>query len=73
MNLANHYSVLGNREDPVSCQAVNTGLFATGKMYNHVAWYAAGKDSSNDFVGNYHDQYLSYARKTGNGGPGSLK
>lgn len=73
MSLANHFEVLGNREDAVSCQAVNTGLYATGKMFNHVAWYGAGRDSSNDFVGNYHGQYLSYARKTGKGGAGSLK
>jgi hypothetical protein len=42
-------------------------------MFDHVAWYGAGKDASNDFVGNYHGQYLSYARKTGKGGAGSLK
>ena len=72
MSLANHFEVMGNREDAVSCQAVNTGFFAAAKQFDHVAWISAGKDASNDFVGNYHGQYLSYGRKTGKGGAGSL-
>jgi hypothetical protein len=73
MSLANYYNVTGHREHPVGCQAVNTGLFATAKEFGKVGWFAAGSDSNNDFMGEYHGVQLCYGRKTGKGGPRSLK
>jgi hypothetical protein len=48
-------------------------MFAIAKDNDKVGWIGAGGDSNNDFSGNYHDIFLSYGRKSGFGGDGSLK
>lgn len=73
MHLANNYNVTGFKQDVVCCQALNTGLYAAAKFYERTVWIGAGSDSNNDYVGNYHGLYLSYARKSGFGGYGDLK
>jgi hypothetical protein len=47
-------------------------MFAIAKGSGKVGWIGAGGDSDNDYSGNYHDIFLSYARKTGFGGDGDL-
>merc|ERR1712083_432204 len=72
MNLANLYNITGHKQEPIGCQAMNTGLFATCLFSQRVAWIGAGSDAENDFAGYYHGMMMSYARKTGYGGKGSL-
>ena len=48
-------------------------MFAIAKESGKVGWIGAGGDSNNDFSGNYHDIFLSYGRKSGYGGDGTLK
>jgi hypothetical protein len=73
MTLGNMYSITGHKEQAINCQAVNTGMFAIAKQVNKIGWIGAGGDANNDFSGNYHDIFLSYGRKSGFGGDGSLK
>ena len=72
MNLANLYNITGHKHEPIGCQAMNTGLFATCLNSKRVAWLGVGSDVDNDFAGRYHALWMSYARKTGYGGKGSL-
>lgn len=72
MTLANLYNITGHKQEMISCQALNTGLFATAMDSRRVAWISAGRDADNDFAGKYHHIWMSYARKTGYGGRGSL-
>lgn len=51
---------------------MNTGLFATSIYSQRTTWVGVGHDADNDFAGRYHGLYMSYARKTGYGGKGSL-
>ena len=73
MNLANNYEIAGHKHQAISCNAINTGLFATGVDSKKVVWVNAGFDVDNDFSGRYHSEMMfSYARKSGYGGEGSL-
>jgi len=72
MNMANLYEVAGNKRQEINCQAMNTGLFSAAKDTKSAGWIAAGSDPDNDFYGRYHHMMLSYARKTGSQGYGSL-
>ena len=72
MTLANLYDITGHKEQVIGCQAMNTGLFATAMESRRVEWIGAGGDADNDFAGKYHQLWLSYARKTGYSGEGSL-
>lgn len=47
-------------------------MFAVAREKMGVGWIGAGGDSENDFSGNYHDIFLSYGRKSGFGGDGTL-
>ena len=51
---------------------MNTGLFATSIYSQRTTWIGVGSDPDNDFAGKYHALWLSYARKTGYSGKGSL-
>ena len=51
---------------------MNTGLFATSIYSQRTTWIGVGSDADNDFAGKYHGIYMSYARKTGYVGEGSL-
>ena len=51
---------------------MNTGLFATSIYSQMTTWIGVGGDAENDFAGHYQGLWLSYARKTGYGGKGSL-
>jgi hypothetical protein len=72
MTLGNMYSITGHKQQAISCQATNTGMFAVAREKMGVGWIGAGGDSNNDFSGNYHDIFLSYGRKSGFGGDGDL-
>ena len=72
MFLGNAYSITGHKEQPINCQAVNTGMFSIAKHTEKVGWIGAGGDSNNDFSGSYHDIFLSYGRKSGFSGDGNL-
>ena len=70
--MANLYEVAGNKRQEINCQAMNTGLFSAAKDTRTAGWIAAGSDPDNDFYGRYHHMMLSYGRKTGAHGDGSL-
>jgi len=72
MTLANLYEITGHKQQAVGCQAMNTGLFATAMESGRVEWIGAGSDADNDFAGKYHWLWLSFARKSGYSGKGSL-
>jgi hypothetical protein len=72
MQMANNYDVYGTRQEAVGCQAVNTGLFGAALTNKKTGWISAGGDADNDYVSVYHGMRLSYGRKSGSGGPGSL-
>ena len=71
MQLANNYEVYGIKEQAVSCQAVNTGLFGAALTHKKTGWISVGGDADNDYAADFHGIKLSYGRKSGSGGPGS--
>ncbi|CDW79940.1 UNKNOWN [Stylonychia lemnae] len=72
INLYNNDLFYGARGEEVSCQALNTGLFAALKEQKTVEWVLVGHDHDNDFYGNYDGINLSFGRKTGHGSYGPL-
>lgn len=65
-------TVYGWRNEHVSCQAVDTGLYAAFKIIGNVEAVFCGHDHDNDFWGDYNGVKLFYGRKTGYGGYGPL-
>jgi len=51
---------------------LNTGFYAAAKFYERTIWIGSGSDPENDYAGNYHGIWMSYGRKSGYGGKGSL-
>jgi len=72
MQMANNYDVYGVKREVVGCQAINTGLFGAAVTQKKTGWISAGGDPDNDYVAEFHGLRLSYGRKSGSGGPGSL-
>lgn len=73
MSLANHYEISGHKHQAIGCHSLNSGLYATALDSGRVVWINAGSDSENDFSGRYSNHMMmSYARKSGFGGEGSL-
>jgi hypothetical protein len=68
LNLFNGYQYYGDRNEPISCSSVNTGLFSAIKETRDVSWVFSGHDHDNDFYGNYHGVMLAYGRMTGYSG-----
>jgi len=64
--------IYGTRVEHVSCQAVDTGLFAAMKLVGNIKGIYVGHDHDNDFWGDYNGIKLHYGRKTGYGGYGPL-
>lgn len=67
INLYNDYDFYGHAEEPICCQAGNTGLFAAVIEQPTVQWITAGHDHNNDYYGNYLGINMGYGRKGGYG------
>ena len=65
MYLVNNFSVRGNKRDYSSCQALNTGFFASAKQAGTISWISTGTDHNTDFWGSFDGINLGYGRKTG--------
>jgi len=69
-DLWNLNTIWGQKNEGISCQSVDTGLYATMKVIGNIQAMYVGHDHQNDFWGDYHGIRLHYGRKTGHGGYG---
>lgn len=67
INLYNDYDFFGHAEEPICCQAGNTGLFSAMIEQPTVQWVTCGHDHNNDYFGLYNGITMGYGRKTGYG------
>ena len=73
MTLSNNCGFKGNQNQPVCCEASNSGLFNAAQQAGNVEWIVSGSDASNDFSGLYNTINLAMARKSGfSGNTGNL-
>jgi len=70
--MINFWEVQGYRYQPVCCQQVNTGLFATAIESQKVGLIASGKDCNNDFHGYFQGLHLVNGKKSGFKGCGEI-
>ena len=56
---------LGEKNEPVCCPRLNTGLFAALHLAGNVRGVFAGHDHLNDYEGTLHAIHLCYGRATG--------
>lgn len=70
LNVVNDYDYYGQKNSPLSCWAVDTGMFAAMKEQPTVNWVSCGHDHCTDLYGEYYGIFLGFGRKTGYGSYG---
>lgn len=63
-------TIYGVKHDPISCQAVDTGLYSAFREIGNIQGVYVGHDHQNDYWGDYNGIKLHFGRKTGYGGYG---
>lgn len=70
LDMWNLNDVYGNAYDPISCQSVDTGLYAEMRQIGNIEAIVVGHDHQNDYWGEYNGMKFYFGRKTGYGGYG---
>ena len=63
--MANNADIYGTKREPICCEETNSGLFYSALSSGNIHTISSGKDTLNDFTGQFFGINLTYAKVSG--------